>query len=35
MGEVDIDETFDAYQQQWLQAGGQEILDAKRAMDAE
>lgn len=32
MGEVDIDETFDDYIAQWLAAGGQEILDAKREL---
>lgn len=32
MGEVDIDATFDDYMKQWLAAGGQEILDAKRAL---
>lgn len=31
-GEVDIDATFDAYMTEWLNAGGQEILDAKRAL---
>lgn len=34
MGEVDIDATFENFQKQWLAAGGQEILDAKRALDA-
>lgn len=33
-GAVDIDATFDAHVQQWLDAGGQEIVDAKRAMFA-
>jgi len=32
MGEVDIDATFDDYMAQWLAAGGQEILDAKREL---
>lgn len=31
-GEVDIDATFDAFQQEWLASGGQQILDAKRAL---
>lgn len=34
-GEVDIDATFDDFVNQWLAAGGQEILDAKRALAAE